>query len=847
MTTLRTLVEAWLAGDPVVFQEPEWLWLLLLGPLLVLLLPRRRDGWARSRNLASLLVRLVALSALIVAAALPELLTQVPAVSLIVAVDQSASMVPERLDAMKERAEALVEAAGPDVPVHWVNLAEPEGFETGDDDEGTDLAGLVSLASRAGTHVPRRVLLLTDGAHNRGDALAGAVVSAAGTGVQLYPLAPERTPINAGVLDVQVPQDVLEGEPVALGVTVHTSRPGPVTVEARRGSHLLATHQLDARQDTHEVELDFDAPPAGTHRIEVQVRTDGDLWKEDDNRGAWLITRRDGPVWIRGPAAAAHPVQEALKAQGRRVRWSEDWSETPPPGSTLFVVDPDLRSWPEGRAAALRERVRDAGIDLVLAGDGDGMAEDADALEPLNRSLPVKFTRRREPRPAPLSIVYVIDTSGSMERNNKLDLAVTAVSDSVAKLHPRTLVGVLTFSDHYDWVVRFTKAEQQETILEALRRMRSSGGTTMYPALAEAGRRLATEDSALKHVLLLTDGRSLTRLQQNNHVIRRLSGQDITVSTVAISPDSAREELAQVAELTGGRSWYTETWDDLPRILVEETVMVVGKDTVDSPDRVWPVPESPLAGTVDWSMAPPLGGHNAARARPTADLGLLLGEGGDPVLSSWRYGAGSVTTFASEPGSGWGTAWLSWSGFGPWLDELVDAVRRRPPQEQASIRLEPDAEGVGIRLTANDVLGNPRTRLSLSARVRSDQGERTVPLAEEARGQYRGHVTWDGPLLVQAAVPGTTSLPPQTLRAQASAPVPLELLGALEDREALALLARATGGVVEPSVDELFADLRTRDQARPLWPWLMWLALWATGVELAIRRLRLPRYHGGRR
>jgi len=77
--------------------------------------------------------------------------------------------------------------------------------------------------------------------------------------------------------------------------------------------------------------------------------------------------------------------------------------------------------------------------------------------------------------------------------------------------------------------------------------------------------------------------------------------------------------------------------------------------------------------------------------------------------------------------------------------------------------------------------------------------------------------------------------------------VPLELLGALEDREALALLARATGGVVEPSVAALFADLRTRDQARPLWPWLMWLALWATGVELAIRRLRLPRYHGGRR
>ena len=123
---------------------------------------------------------------------------------------------------------------------------------------------------------------------------------------------------------------------------------------------------------------------------------------------------------------------------------------------------------------------------------------------------------------------------------------------------------------------------------------------------------------------------------------------------------------------------------------------------------------------------------------------------------------------------------------------------------------------------------------------RGDQGERRVPLQEEARGLYQAQVSWEGPVLVSVDLPGSVSLPPTVLRAQASPPVPLELQGALEDREALGLLARATGGVVEPSAEELFGDLKTRLQSWSLWPWFAWLALVAFLADVAIRRLRIP-------
>jgi Ca-activated chloride channel homolog len=844
VTRLQPLLDAVWAGDPVIFHEPDLLWLLLVAPLLVLVLPRDRLTGARARNLAALGVRLVACSALVIAAARPVIQTQVPAVSLVIAVDKSASMAPERVAAMIARAEALIAAAGPDVPVTWVSLEDadaPEAALRGADD-GTDLAGLLSLASQAGPPAPtRRVLVLSDGAHNRGDALASVAASAAGAGVELFPLAPQTDPVNAGVLDVVVPDGVMEGDEVTVLATVLASRSGPVEVEVVGDGRVLVSESLTARGGTQPVSLSFPAPDAGTHRLTVQARAPGDLWADDDARGAWLVTRRDGAVWLRGPEALVTPVQDRLKAQGRRTRWSPDWSESVPPETTLFVLDPDLAGWPDDRAAALASRVRNAGVDLVLAGDSDGMAHDQDHMEPLNRALPVKFSRRREPRPAPLSIVFILDTSGSMDRGNKLDLAVSAVVSAVDKLHPDSNVAVLSFSDHYEWIVRFTKAEQAVRIREALEQMTSSGGTTMYPALAEAGRRLAAEKSVLRHALLLTDGRSLTRLQQNQQVIRRLIADEITVSTVAISDDSARTELEQVADLTGGRAWYTETWDDLPRILVEETVMVVGKDTVDKIDQPWPVPESPLAGTVDWDRALPLAGHNASRARPTADLGLMLGEGGDPLVASWRYGAGSVTVFTSELATGWGQPWTAWDELDEWLDQLIDAVRERPPQEQAALSLETSDDGVGIRLATHDALGNARSGLRPTARVRGDSGERKVALVEDARGLYRATVPWDGPVLVTAEVPGDVSLPPTRVQAQAAAPAPLELQGALEDREALGLLARATGGVVEPSAEELFRDLKTRLQEWVLWPWFAWLGLIAMLCDVAIRRLRVPR------
>ncbi len=845
MSALTPLLDAVWAGDPILFKDPELLWLLCLPPLLVLVLPRDRQTPARARNLASLLVRLVALSALVVAAARPVIQTQVPAVSLVVAVDRSASMAPERVAAMSARAKALVASAGSDVPVTWVSLDDLDTPEAAlrDADGGTDLAGLVSLASQAGPPAPtRRVLVLSDGAHNRGDALAAAAATAAGAGVELFPLAPQSDPVNAGVLDVAVPIGVLEGEPVTVEATVLTSRNAPVEVQVLLDGRVLASESVAARAGTWTVSLEVQAPPAGTHRLELRATAPGDLWTADDAQGAWLTTRRDSTIWLRGPETVVTPVQDRLKSQGRRTRWSADWSEPVPAEATLFVLDPDLAGWPEGRADALAARVRDHGVDLVLAGDQDGMAHDADHLESLNRALPVKYSRRREPRPAPLSIAFVIDTSGSMDRGNKLDLAVSAVVSALEKLHPDSNVAVLQFSDHYDWVVRFTKAARKDEIRQALEKMTSSGGTTLYPALGEAGRRLAQEDSVMRHVLLLTDGRSLTRLQQNQHVVRRLVGQEITVSTVAISPDSARDELAQVAELTGGRAWYTETWDDLPRILVEETVMVVGKDTVDKVDQPWPVPDSPLAGDVDWNAALPLAGHNASRPRPTADLGLLLGEGGDPLVASWRFGAGSVTVFTSELGTGWGQPWAAWPELGAWLDDLVDAVRRRPPQDRSQLSLEPAIDGVGIRLATQDALGNARGGLRPVAQVRGEGGERSVPLVEDALGLYRATVPWDGPVLVSVEVEGDLSLPPTRVQAQAAPPAPLELQGALEDREALGLLARATGGVVEPSTEELFRDLKTRLQEWVLWPWFAWLGLLAMGVDVGIRRLRLPRW-----
>ena len=135
-------------GELIGFREPTLLWALLLPPLLVVVLPRAKAR-ERARNFVSLVLRVLGLWALVLAAARPFVSREVPDLSLVVAVDGSASMSAARLNDALGVARRYTDHA--EVPVAWLSLGRElsvdEGLpERADPSAGTDLAALVDLA-----------------------------------------------------------------------------------------------------------------------------------------------------------------------------------------------------------------------------------------------------------------------------------------------------------------------------------------------------------------------------------------------------------------------------------------------------------------------------------------------------------------------------------------------------------------------------------------------------------------------------------------------------------------------------------------------------------------------------
>jgi len=112
-----------------------------------------------------------------------------------------------------------------------------------------------------------------------------------------------------------------------------------------------------------------------------------------------------------------------------------------------------------------------------------------------------------EDRP-PLNLVFLIDTSGSMNHPNKLPLLRQSFRLMLDNLRPEDEVAIVTYAGSSTIALEPTAAENRSTILAALNALTAGGGTNGQGGL-EAAYALAqqmTEDDDVSRVILATDG-----------------------------------------------------------------------------------------------------------------------------------------------------------------------------------------------------------------------------------------------------------------------------------------------------------------------------------------------------
>lgn len=879
------------------FSNPLVLILLFSLPILIYLGPALR-GMEGRREILSVGLRLIITTSLIMALAGIQIMRPSNRLAVLFLLDGSDSIPPQARSTAEVFIQASLNEMGPDDQAGLIVFGRQAVVErplstsrelgvirSSPAGDQSNLEGAIRLAlALLPPDAARRIVILSDGVQTSGNAETAARLAAA-TGVQIVvvPLVSSQE-AEVMVTDVSAPTHLREGERFELQVSLDSSQPDEGLMRVFANGELIyqASQRIERGRQSFSLPLQANQSLANSGRfIRYRVQYDPQRDNYYQNNQASAFSQMEGPPRVlvvalppgellpyrsnsepaTRPDEAAQLTQVLDEAgyQYRVVRPSglpDDLTELANYDG-IILIDVPARELSGRQMEAVQSYVRDLGGGLLAIGGPTSFGVGGYYRTPLEEALPVEMQMKDQLRRPNLTMVFVIDHSGSMGEASggasKLELAKEAAIRSIELLNPNDRAGVIAFDDSASWVVPITDLSNPQSVINRIGSLRDGGGTDILAGLQAMANVLPDDPASVKHVILLTDGGA------NPAGIPELVTQmneafGITLSTVGVGSDAA-PYLANLAELGGGRYHFAADPGAVPRIFTEETSLASRSYIIERTFIPIQTGSSPILSGL--APLPPLRGYIGTTARPVAQT-ILVSDLNDPVLATWQYGLGRAAAFTSDASGRWAGEWVNWQGFPSFWDQTVQFILASPTRTELSLRVEPAGENARLIVDARTQLGAFLNGFRLQANVAAPDGEVVqLELVQTAPGQYESvfipetegayliGVTGQAP---DASSTGSTAgqeTGPQNVSETAgwvhSYAPEYRQLNTLDSQE-LEHLAGLTGGWVDTGEvsERIFThDLASGVTAIPIWPWLLTLAALLLPIDIAVRRLAI--------
>jgi len=188
----------------------------------------------------------------------------------------------------------------------------------------------------------------------------------------------------------------------------------------------------------------------------------------------------------------------------------------------------------------------------------------------------------------PANLVFLVDTSGSMESADKLPLAQKSLKMLVEQLRPTDSVALVTYAGSTSLVLPATSAENKAKIMTAIDRLSSGGSTAMGAGLDMAYEQAmkGLRPGAIARVIVCTDGDAnvgTTSPKGMLGIIEERAKSGITLSTIGFGMGNYRDDMMeQLADKGNGNNFYIDSPAAARKVFVEDltsTLQVAAKDT----------------------------------------------------------------------------------------------------------------------------------------------------------------------------------------------------------------------------------------------------------------------------
>ncbi|MCB9738094.1 MAG: VWA domain-containing protein [Deltaproteobacteria bacterium] len=880
---------AWLgalAAGGVELAHPERLWGLLACWAVPLLALGALGDLPRWQAAAGAVGRMLALAALVLAATEPRSRQETPrGVTVVHLVDRSESMPAAALaraataisdDIVAHREESGDSAAQVHViafdggarRLPWPPTAtaaeeplpplqidrDPAGKDASDLEAALDLA-LGQLDPTRAAHV----VVWSDGAETRGDVrrLAG-LMRRAGAQVHRGDLGTLEQPAEVLVESVQVPERVRANLPFPVKLRVRSTAPAKVRCEARGEGVELKPEAVAITAGVATIELgEARFRKAGAHELATRCAVVQGQDRFDSNnamRVRVVVAARPRVLLVDGSPTTARTLARALEDDFELTLRGPDGLPRDLSGLLGYdaVIVSDLARVSEAGVPQVGDAEQKAlgafveqGGGLMLIGGEDALGSGGWQGSWLEKHvLPVRLEIESTIEQPTIAMMLVLDRSGSMA-GAKMELAKEAARATADALGHEDRIGVIAFDNAPRRVVSLQRAGNRYRIATGIGGISATGGTHIYPALQLASTELERVRAKVKHVILLSDGQAPR--MGIDALVRQMRRSGITVTTVGVGEEVDRSLLESIADRGGGRSYFTDRPETLPRIFVRETKEIAGETVVEK--RVRPrlapsVGRIELLRGFDIGRAPVLRGFLTAKVKRGAEE-ILRVTSGEPLLVRWRRGLGKVSVWTSDLKARWAQDWIDWSGYAVLARQLVRDLQREDLAGEVQVRLAREDERLRIAVDAI-VDDAPVGKLLAEATVRTPEGDpREIRLTEVALGRYEAAVPMRafGPYDVEVRLRADAERPVM-LRGRATAvrPYPDELRIAAAGKVGLDDLVAETGGVAAAGPEQWRdrGSITTRSW-QPLWQTLVLAAIALLLFDLLLRRVRLGR------
>lgn len=428
-----------------------------------------------------------------------------------------------------------------------------------------------------------------------------------------------------------------------------------------------------------------------------------------------------------------------------------------------------------------------------------------------------------------------------------MDLANLAAVQVLDLMSPMDEFGVIAVDSSPHTIVDLAPPENASEIRDEILRIDSQGGGIfIYEALAAPAQMLVDAKAGTRHIILFADAADSEEPGKYRELIAKCQQAGITISVVGLGQpsDPDAELLRDIAHRGGGRIFFTDNPEELPRLFAQDTFVVARSTFVDEPTTIQ-FTGGAVSLTGRQFVAPPaLGGYNLCYLRPEANLGAItVDDYKAPVIASWQAGLGRVLCYTGEADGAYAGAIAKWKDAG----ELFTSIARWTAGETNTLPgnllvTEEVRNGVAVVQLHLDPErdGEPFNELPVLSILRGVAGSK--PQAEKTTLKWTSADTLEAEIplrgnetalaTVEVAGTGRLTLSPVCL------PYSPEFKPVEADSGVLALehLGKATGGRERANLASVWKDVPRLPRMLDMTPWLLAMALILLLAEVLERR-----------